>query len=98
MIAQLVGGALCSVWLSTAECVGVFEEIPNQMSTGGIEYTDINTVDECKQECMDSFEYCAAVDFVGERCFFHEKEDFNDGKVVKKTGATQYLAKPCKDR
>ena len=68
------------------------------MSTGGTEYTEITTVDKCKQECMDSFEYCAAVDFVERQCFFHEKEDFEDRKVVKRVGATQYIAKPCKDR
>ena len=68
------------------------------MSTGGIEYTGITTVDTCKQECMDSLDYCAAVDFFDKQCFFHDKDDFNDRKVVKRTGATQYRAKPCKDR
>ena len=68
------------------------------MSIGGIEYTDITTVDRCKQKCVYLFDYCAAVDFVDRLCFFHDKDDFNDGKVVKRTGATQYIAKPCKDR
>ena len=76
----------------------MFEEFPNQMSTGGIEYKYISTVDKCKQECMDSIEYCAAVDFFDGQCVIHEKDDFNVEKVVKRTGGSQYIAKPCKDR
>ena len=67
------------------------------MSIGGIEYTH-TTVDKCKQECVESFEYCAAVDFVDGHCFMHEKDDFEYRTLTKRKGATQYIAKPCKDR
>jgi len=86
------------LYLSFAECIILFNEIPNQMSIPGIYYDFITTVDRCKQECVNSVTFCAAMDFFDGKCFMHEKGDFENRKVVKRTGATQYIAKPCKYR
>lgn len=85
-------------YLSFAECIIVFREIRGVMKLGGVEYTEVTTVEKCKQECVESFEYCGAVDFVDGKCFMHEKDNFEAKEAVRRTGSTQYVAKPCKDR
>ena len=68
------------------------------MASGGQERPDLITVDACIHECMNTFQSCAAVDFFEGKCYMHDKNSFKHAKMDKeKKGATQYLAKPCKD-
>jgi len=84
--------------VSFAECLGVFEEVPNKMAAGGLEQPDLTTVDACKQRCIDSVQHCAAVDLFEGKCFFHDRESFKHAKVENKIGAMHYLLKACISR
>ena len=43
----------------------------DQTFTGGYPNPDLTTVNECTDECMDTFEYCAAVDLYAGKCFIY---------------------------
>ena len=51
----------------------------DQIFTGGYPNPDLTTVNECIDECMDTLEYCAAVELYDGKCFIHDGHSSTGG-------------------
>ena len=77
---------ICTI--NQAACINGWQTISDTMSSGATQQLGINTVSECKQNCINNA-HCIAVDFVYNQCWVHT----NDAHVnlkIRIIGATQY--------
>jgi len=66
------------------------------MYYAGEEIEDANTVQLCKEACMDEGENdCAAIDFFNGKCFIHYKDNYVDTNLKSVKGANHYYVVSC---
>ena len=78
-----------------AACNGKFVPQPNHKHPGGDKVDYATSTKECKAACMETPEYCAAIDMVNGKCFVHYKGVYKRGSVITQSNSFHYYVVPC---